>query len=193
MKALSPDAASAASPRRDGVVFAPGDLASFGRRLIASVVDGMVLFLIWAVVFNVWVALKGTTGFNGATLGPAGMLAAFLYLGPVKRSRLRTVGYRLAGVRLVSLWGDRPSLPALALRGGLYLLGGFAGLDFLWFLVVKRRQKLSDQLAGTYVVHAGAQPAGRGPVITAYYAGFGYFLVMSEVVPVLAPARKEVS
>lgn len=175
----------------DGVDFAFGDRAGFGRRLLASVVDGVVLFFLWVVIYDVWVSLAETPGFNGATLGPAGLLAAFLYLGPLKRSRLRTLGYRVTGVRIVSLRGGRPSLLAMALRVGLYMLGNFAAFDFLWFLVVKRRQKLSDQLVGTYVVRAGAEPVGRGRIVTAYYAGLGCFLVMREVVPTTSGARKE--
>jgi len=178
-------------PDPEGVEFAPGDHAGLGRRLLASAVDGVVLFVLWVVLFNVWLLLAETPGFNGATLGPAGMLAGFLYLGPLKRSRKGTLGYRLAGVRIVSLQGGRPSLLAMALRSGLYLIGNFAAVDFLWFLMVKRRQKLSDQIVGTYVVRAGAEPVGRGRVVAAYYAGLGYFLRMREVVPTKSDARKE--
>jgi hypothetical protein len=64
-------------------------------------------------------------------------------------------------------------------------MGGFPTLDFLWFLALGRRQKLSDQVAGTYVVRGAAEPSGRGRISAAYYTGFCYFFVVREVVPLV--------
>ena len=183
-----PDSPDNGWPNTEGIYYAPLAKAGFFRRLLASGVDALLLFELWYVIFAVWVLAGYQRGVpsEGALL--AWLLGVFLYLGPLKRSTFRTPGYLVAGVRIVNFRGGRPSLLAMALRCGFALpWSGLTFLDLLWFLVTGRRQKLSDDRARTYVVRVGAEPVGRGPIVAAYYAAFGYLIVFGEVVP--RPAR----
>ena len=164
--------------------YARADMAGLVRRLVAGGIDLAILLGMWVTLYSVWVAVGSERGIPGGWAYLASLAVGLLYLGPLKGSRLRTPGYQVAGVQLVDLRGRRPAWLATTVRGGLYLLGtNFALLDCFWFLVTGRRQKLSDQITGTYVIRFGALPTGRGRLVTAYYAGFGYFLVVPEVMP----------
>ena len=161
-----------------GVVFQPGDHAGVVRRLIASAIDGLVLFVGWVVLVSLWISMAGVPGITPWTLGPAWMLTAFAYVVLLKRSRLRTLGYRLAGLRVVDLRGGCPGLLPMTIRGGLYLLG-VAPLDVLsLFLGGRPRRKLTDRVAGTWVVRAEARPVGHSNLVTAYVGIFGHFWVI---------------
>lgn len=175
---------------RDGVYFPPHDHAGFWRRVVCAAVDGAVLLAAWAGLFNVWVGMQPSPGFTGPTLLAAWLALAFLYTGPLKASPLRTLGYRAAGVTVIDLYGRRPSLPRMAVRSALYLIGtGFWLIDLVWTLGNAERRKLSDVIAGTYVVRAGAQPAGHGPVVPAIYCVLSYMIVYGEVRRPVQPER----
>jgi uncharacterized RDD family membrane protein YckC len=51
------------------------------------------------------------------------MLFAFVYLVALKSSSIRTVGYRLVGVRIVNHKGERPSFLFMAIRLLSWMLG----------------------------------------------------------------------
>ncbi len=175
----------------EGVVFSAEHLAGFWRRLVASSVDCGVLFALYVTLFNVWLSLVGLPWINALTFLLAATLIAAIYIGPLKRSWLRTVGYRVAGVRIVNLRGERPALTMMLLRAALYIAGtGFALIDMIWILGQHPRRKLSDLVAGTYVVRISAQPMGRGEVVLAYYAIFGHFWILREVRPDSSMYRK---
>jgi uncharacterized RDD family membrane protein YckC len=170
--------------RAEGVYFARSDVAGLGRRLVADCIDATFLLVFWAVLINVWLAVGYQRGIAAGWAWVGWLLACLLFLGPLKRSWLRTPGYRVAGVRVVDLRGGPPTLLAMAARSALYLAGFYFILfDFVWFLLSRRRRKMTDMFAGTYVVRSGAHPQGRGLLVPAYYAVFGYFLVIGEVVP----------
>jgi uncharacterized RDD family membrane protein YckC len=163
--------------RPDGVYFSPGDYAGFVRRVAAGVVDVVALWVIWLALAFAWWLTEPELSLEGAFV-----LACYLYLAPLKASRARTLGYRLAGLRVVDLYGRRPSLARMTLRCLPLMVGaGFWLTDLLWMFGERERRKLTDLLAGTYVVRAGVEAAGNGPVVAAYYDAFGYFLVFGEV------------
>jgi uncharacterized RDD family membrane protein YckC len=122
-------------------------LAFFLAVLIAS------LTLLWLLVIN----------------GPpiafvAAVFAVFwAYEVVLKRSTVRTVGYRLTGCRIVNLQGERPSLFALTFRSLLWLFGPFNLLfDLLWCGIDDDRQTLRDRFAETCLINEGAMPIGTG-------------------------------
>jgi uncharacterized RDD family membrane protein YckC len=61
----------------------------------------------------------------------------------------RTPGMALLGLRVVTTWHARPSLPASAVRAAT--AAAFPA-GFLWSLVDRRRQAVHDKLARTLVV-----------------------------------------
>jgi uncharacterized RDD family membrane protein YckC len=163
--------------RPAGVYFSPGDYGGFVRRVAAGAVDVVALLVVWVVLAVLWSLTEPELSLAGAYV-----LACYLYLAPLKASRARTLGYRLAGLRVVDHYGRRPSVLRMSVRCAPLLIGsGFWLIDLLWMLGERERRKLSDLLAGTYVVRAGVEPAGNGPVVVAYYAALGYFLVFGEV------------
>lgn len=108
--------------------------------------------------------------------------AFWLYLAVIKRTDIRTFGYRAAGLRVVDLKGKRPSLLKMTWRFVLLVFGPFHLLvDFFWLGGDENRQTLRDKLARTYVVKAKAQPAGSGTIQFVKYYFWGYAFLFPEV------------
>jgi uncharacterized RDD family membrane protein YckC len=160
-----------------GVYFRKQDYAGVWRRLLTDTVDSAtaiglcavasipvwnvgskdVLFAIWAAVF-------------------------FSYFVLLKRSRFRTVGYRITGVRIVGFDGERPGLWPLTLRLIFMVLGPLNYfMDILWVSSDPHKQALRDKFAHTYVVRKDAAPAGTGKLIFRYYHIFGYNYLFREI------------
>ena len=165
----------------DGVYFAADDYIGVGRRLLMVCVDTVVLGLMVWMLSSVWVHLFG----NYERFAGVVVLAAWLYLVPLKRSAWRTIGYRVIGAKLVNLQGARPVLWLLTLRSLLWLFG-FSPvtllLEFLWCHVDCDRQSLRDRITNTCLVKHHATPIGTGEVHTAYYFSCGYTFAYSHVV-----------
>jgi uncharacterized RDD family membrane protein YckC len=166
----------------EGVYFVRSDYAGVGRRLVILVIDGsLLLFVFLATMVSYHVLTpQSPTGFHAHVLGY--ILASFLYLAVVARSRLGTLGYLVTGVRVVNLCGHVPSLSAMAYRSLFAVLGPLNGLlDLVWLSGDPNRQSIRDKLAGTYIVRRSAQPAGRGRLRHVTLSLFGYTLMVSEV------------
>ena len=115
-------------------------------------------------------------------LGLGLLLFAYLYLTVIKASRLRTVGYRIVGARIVTLKGERPSVFRMTLRLFLWVLGPLNVIaDLIWLGVDRDRQSLRDHYTGTLVVKAAAQPIGEGPIHLAYVQAFALSLMLPTV------------
>jgi uncharacterized RDD family membrane protein YckC len=168
--------------QQDGVYFDLKDCAGFLRRTSAAGIDGLVLIGAWYGMAFGWSFWDPMTQFEGLTL--VWCLVIFLYLGPLKVSRARTIGYRFLGLRVVDLWGGRPSMGRMFLRTFLLMLGFSLWLwphDLLLMFSLPDRRKLTDLFAGTTVVRTRANPQGQGPIVLAYYDVMGYFLIFGEV------------
>ena len=85
-----------------GVYYARSDYVGFGRRTIALLVDG---FILWAMISALWLAWA-TVRAPPAILPPMAMLGAWLYLVVCKRSSWRTVGLERSRGTLVSFDGQ---------------------------------------------------------------------------------------
>ena len=178
------------------VCYSPEDYAGFWRRTFVEFVDlgAVALFLVPIVLLAaVW-----EVGQRDVAGGPidttlfilvAWALSVYGYLVVLKRSRIKTLGYRLARVRVVDIHGRPPGLGALSLRFLFSVFGPFnILLDLLWIPSDRCRQSLRDKAAHTYVVRAHAQPVGEGRVIYRQYYLMGWSLVFQEVEPA-APAE----
>jgi len=94
-----------------------------------------------------------------------------------------TIGCRIAGVRVVDLYGDMPALWRLSLRLIWWFLGPVnVLLDLLFMTNDPARQTLRDKLMGTYVVKRQAQPAGKGRRVLRYMHFMGMSLMYPEIV-----------
>jgi len=100
----------------------------------------------------------------------------------LKRSKFRTVGYVVAGAKIVNLKGERPSILSLFGR----LLFAFVGplnalIDLFWLTGDVDRQALRDKFASTYVVKRNAIPAGTGTIVFRTYMFWGMTFLFKEV------------
>ena len=161
-----------ASRQRDtslgtGVYYAPDDYVGIGRRFIILLVDSLVLAVLIACLAIVWLVVIGgsSMAFTAAAFG-----IFWAYEVVLKRSSVRTVGYRLTGCRIVNLQGERPSLFALTFRSMLWMLGPFNLLfDLLWCGIDDDRQTLRDRFAKTCLINEGAAPIGAGEIHLTYF------------------------
>ncbi len=149
-------------------------VAGFWRRLLAGFVDLAVILPI--ALLMTWVATKLT----GVHLPPSrirgldfwldlvlasdpALMTAFAMLLVVTCAYLmtfqavlgRTLGMQLLKMRVIDVWGERPSILRCAARTGGYVLGAATVmLGFLWVGFDSEKRGLHDWIAGTYVIKA---------------------------------------
>lgn len=115
----------------------------------------------------------------------------FCYFVLLKRSRAGTLGYRLCGVRIVGIDGQRAGLVPLTVRMLFMVLGPVNYLlDLAWMANDTHRQALRDKFADTYVVRKLAVPAGSGKVIHRQYEILFYNFLFREVAAERASAAE---
>lgn len=171
----------------DGVLFQKGDYAGLLKRTLVIVIDTIVLWLAWVAVAWTWYGIirPGEEPLSEASW--SWLAVVYLYLAICKPSRLRTVGYWVAGVRIVDFRGNSPGFLRMTFRFLLWIVGPVnLVVDWLWLGGDKHKQSLRDKFAGTYVVRSRAEPIGTSSRRTAYYNFFGVTLMFAEVQPLAA-------
>lgn len=169
----------------DGNYYDLDDYAGFMRRLAVMFIDTTVLMLASVVL---WIVMA-TVAWNIAPMvDPSGLFAVawiamlWAYLVPIKRSRIRTVAYRLLGLKIVTMKGERPSLLIMTVRMLMWSFGPVSFLfDLFWLGADTDRQSIRDCIVGTYVVRHNAEPLGAGPMHLARYTGAGLSLAYPRV------------
>ena len=150
----------------NGVYYNRNDYAPLLRRLLVACVDLIGLCLFAYLLSNVWSLwaeapdIKTISEFgwlSAAIISPGFFwvvtVTAYFYLVVAKRSRLRTIGYRLFGLKVVDLNGKTPSLLKMSFRFILLVFGPFHLLiDLFWLGGDDNKQTLRDKFAGTYVI-----------------------------------------
>ena len=158
--------AIASSSRDEGVYYRREDYAGLWRRVLVSSVDAVVAFFGLLGLMLIGDAIPQASGLALAFV--LWLVVSYLYFVVCKRSRARTLGYRLGRVKIVSIHGDSPSAWRVTFRLLLTLMGGYSYLlgliDLCWITGDDDRQALRDKLAHTYVIRAAAEPMGRGPI-----------------------------
>lgn len=117
------------------------DYATFGRRILAFCLDGLIMAIPIAIG-NHLVPIIG------------GVIILFLY-GPILEcSELRaTLGKHLMGIQVADLQGRRISFQASLIRNVIKIFStGILFLGYFFALITQRRQALHDLLADTVVV-----------------------------------------
>ena len=164
----------------DGVYYRAEDYIGLGPRLLILLIDGIVLVAILFTLIVAWVVAGGEAD---RTFGWTVVASIWLYSVPLKRSRFRTLGYHLTGVKLVTLRGERPSLFMLTFRSLLWLLGPFNLLfDLMWCSADDDRQTMRDRFSGMCLVRNDATPVGAGEIHLAYFTALTYTLAYQRVV-----------
>jgi len=163
------------------VVYRDADYASVGRRLLIDFIDTAVAGTV-AVVLSViaWMFSQDAAGGLAAVASWVVVWIAYFVL--LKGSRFRTLGYVIAGARIVDRTGQRPGYGALLFRLSFVIFGPANFLiDLLWVSTDLSRQALRDKFAHTYVIRNGAAPVGTGRVVYRVYMVFGWTMLFPEV------------
>lgn len=164
---------------QEGVYYDIRDYAGILRRLLIAVVD-LVVLVIMAVLLSV---ISVSSDWIADTVFTLFFVLCYAYLAGLKATRFGTLGYILAGVRLVDLQGQQASIFRASLRFGFIFPGPLILLfDLLWVGNDPNRQSIRDKFARTYVVRRKATPAGRGPIGYKTYYLMTYNLVFPEVI-----------
>lgn len=165
----------------------PQQAASYGARILALLIDGVVLLAAYWLVFF----------YNGAvdtflTTLPYG-LAFTLYALPLAYPLVmetvfggQTIGKMVMRIRVVTLEGGGPSLVSLIMRWMLLpvdLVMGF-GIGEMCVLFTEKGQRLGDLAAGTWVVRTSTHIRGAEDVLLDNYSLAG------EYKPVYPKARE---
>jgi uncharacterized RDD family membrane protein YckC len=129
-----------------------GPRADFVQRLLAALIDGVIVGIPFAILY---LALHAF----GYLIGVLGAIAYGIYFeaGPAGQ----TVGKRAMGIRVIRLdtggplgWG--PAAIRYVVRS--LISGLLCGLGYWWMLWDKERQTWHDKAAGTIVVPVSAYP-----------------------------------
>jgi uncharacterized RDD family membrane protein YckC len=162
-----------------GVYFAINDYVGILRRLAILAIDLVVLFFVYLVVGVPYYIVVGELD---GILGLLIAICVWFYLTVIKASKIRTVGYRLTGSRILTLHGTRPSILRMTFRMLLWVLGPFNFLfDLLWSGIDDAHQTLRDGFAGTCVVRNHAKPIGEGEIHLTHYDALGFALQYPRV------------
>ena len=142
-----------ASTRESGL-----ELASWGERFVAWLIDVMILGLFVGILglftwFAAWQPLSGLPGWFPLFNFGTGGLVYFLYWTIIEGSYGQSIGKMIMHLKVTKLDGTRMGFP----EAGVQSIGKafFLFLDILlgWALYERRRQRIFNYLSGTIVVH----------------------------------------
>ena len=181
--------------KNQGVYYKLQDYGSLYKRIGVAITDLLFLIIIFFIIASVWPfffsSLDLTSGVEYGWLALAFFTPAyfwtcttiaFLYLAILKPSSIRTIGYRIAGLKIVNMRGFKPSLLQMAWRFLLLVFGPFHFIiDLFWLGGDDDRQSLRDKMAGTYVVRENSAPEGVGAFKYSNYNFFGLSFTFKEV------------
>ena len=168
-----------------GVFYRLDDYAGFSRRVAVMAIDTAVLLTsgiaLWIAIFTI--AWNVAPSYDPSAIFFLLWIAvAWAYLVPLKRSRFRTLAYRMLGLMIVTSHGKRPSLFTMTFRMLMWLYGPFNVFhDLIWLGADTEGQSLRDCYAGTYVVRNDAAPIGCAAVHLTRYNGAGLTLAYPRV------------
>ena len=168
----------------NAVYYRAEDYLGVVRRLIIDVVDVSIASIVSLMVTLVVAGDSDTAEMRVLLTWLSWSAVWVLYFVVLKGSRFRTLGYVLAGARIVNFRGERPSYLALLGRLAFGILGpvNFV-IDLCWVWSDPSHQALRDKFAHTYVVRNGAVPAGAARIVYPTYMTFGWTLMFAEVRP----------
>lgn len=131
-----------------------GPRASFGRRLVAALLDGLIL----GVVGGILGASLGDS--DRSTSNGLGVLLGILYYTYFEGSTGQTLGKRALGIRVISLEGGGSIGYG---RAFIRYVGRIVStipllLGYLWMLWDREKQTWHDKFAGSVVVPAADYP-----------------------------------
>lgn len=135
-----------------------GPLASWGERVVAVLIDGLIIFVLFFAVFIAATILSKIASALGAivfVLGYLGIFAVGLYLGYLNGSIGQTPGKKVMGLRVVSeQTGQLIGGGAGIGRAFLHILDSLpCYIGYLFPLWDAKRQTFSDKVMKTVVTN----------------------------------------
>jgi len=140
-------------------------LAPYGRRLAAGLIDASLLILAMGIVLahyrDMSAASESTAEVVILVVYWASAFAYVLYTTIMEVTLGRSIGKILLGLRIISIDGQPPQVPALITRNLLRLIdvGVFFG-PLVMILLFPLRQRAGDVAAGTIVIYGEVQRKG---------------------------------
>jgi uncharacterized RDD family membrane protein YckC len=127
------------------------ELADSGSRLMALIIDGIILAIIGGILF-------GTTR-NGGVSGGASFVVGIVYNWYFwTRQNGQTPGKSLMKIRVIKTDGSPiQDTDAILRYVGYYINSLVFGLGWIWALFDPNKQGWHDKIANTYVVRADAE------------------------------------
>ncbi len=133
--------------------------ASFGQRLIAALIDGLVVFAVQFVLTMPFPkTAPGVQPTTGAMIAQMlGTLFALIYYVYFIYKEGATPGKKVMKIRVVREDGQPLTVIGAILREvvGKAVSGIVFGLGYLWVLWDKKKQAWHDKIAGTVVIKTG--------------------------------------
>jgi uncharacterized RDD family membrane protein YckC len=136
-------------------------LASPGRRIVAHVIDSILVLIGILVLLGLGVGVLSSQASSAAqtaiAVAAVGGLLGFYYIRPHATGR-QTLGERALGIRLCSdddldeLIGFRRAVARALSPIVVSPLGAIGLLGWLWILWDKKRQSWFDKIAGTVII-----------------------------------------
>jgi uncharacterized RDD family membrane protein YckC len=169
-----------------------------GRRVVAFIIDGVLLTAVFAGLFfllanhtdqavsisgtNVHVTVNNDTyyleGSDASTFYLVELLIGLVYGGVIQGLTGRTIGKLICGIRVMREDGSPPGIGRGVLRWVLLIVDDFPYFipmltGFIVALTNDRRRRVGDMAAGTFVVRAGKAgvPVAQAPAGPAPAAG----------------------
>lgn len=136
------------------------DVRVTGRRIIATILDGIVLGVVYRVLTGMFhTTYKSDLDFTRLTsrAGVGWLIFVILYYVLLEGLFGRTVGKAVTGIKVINArTGEAPGLLNALVRTVLRVIDGIGGYLLGWIIVVlgDRRRRLGDMAAGTLVVRS---------------------------------------
>ena len=138
-------------------------LAGFWRRLVAYIIDAILVGIVTGVIFAVINGVVGSTAdtqANSTRSGLIGLVIGLAYFGWLWGTRGQTLGYMVLGIRVTRSDGSPISVGRALIRYlALYVSGALCLIPLIIsaFMIGmgQRKQGLHDLIADTVVVRTG--------------------------------------
>lgn len=140
--------------------------AGSGSRLVAAIIDSVILWLVSLVLgFVIGIVM----GKNGASLNfilSIGVTIAYWVF--YQASQGQTLGKKAMGIKVVDLAGNKPTIMTFFLREiiGKLISTIILFIGYLMILWDTKKQGLHDKIAGTVVIRVANMPAQNPEVNT---------------------------
>lgn len=178
--AVAAPVAAPAAPQAVEATIAGSRIAGLGDRLIAVIIDTLVFAAVF-VVAGMWAATRwgGLTESGFELTGKIAIVSVgavavigFLYYWLLEALAGATIGKGIMGIRVCDANGRNCSLGASLIRNLVRIIDGLAVylVGFLVALFSKRRQRIGDHLAHTYVVERATHTGVRAALVVLWFA-----------------------